>query len=100
MKNNFDPLWYDRLGLGMTQRVVNVQHVHYSYRDTSLHSGGGSWSISRTPVTQQFILEVGGMINKPRLQVFIYPGEPLVCLGSDGNGEVAMFVVFNLSINS
>ena len=30
----FDPLWYGRLGLGMTRRVVNVQHVVYSNRDT------------------------------------------------------------------
>ena len=33
----------------------------------------------------QFILEVGGVVNKPRLQVLIDPGEPLVCLGLGGN---------------
>ena len=32
MKNYFDSLWYGRLGLGMTRRAVNVQHVVYSNR--------------------------------------------------------------------
>ena len=26
-KNESDPLWYRRIGLGMTRRVVNVQHI-------------------------------------------------------------------------
>ena len=43
------------------------------------------------------LLEVGGVVNKPRLHVLIYPGKPLVCLFLSGNGKVAIFVVFNLS---
>ena len=46
---------------------------------------------------QTVILGVGGMVNKPRLHVLIYPGKPLVCLCLEGNGEVAM-LVFNLSL--
>ena len=41
------------------------------------------------PVRIQFILEVGGMVNKPRLQVLIYPGKPFVCLGFGRNGTAA-----------
>ena len=43
---------------------------------------------------QTVILGVGGTVNKQRLQFLIYPGKPLVCLGLNGNGKVAMFVVF------
>ena len=37
-----------------------------------------------TQVNKQFILGVGGMVNKPRLHVLVYPGKPLVCLGFSG----------------
>jgi hypothetical protein len=33
VKNEFDPLWYGRLGLGMTRRVVNIQQVVYYNKD-------------------------------------------------------------------
>ena len=49
---------------------------------------------------QTVILGVGGAVNRPRLHVLTDPGKPLVCLGLNGNGKVAMFVVFNLSIKS
>ena len=41
------------------------------------------------PVRIQFIWEVGGMVNKPRLQVLIYPGTPSVCFGFGRNGTAA-----------
>ena len=96
MKHYVDPVWYGCLWLGVTLRVFNVQHLVYYHRDTrltSLPSGGGPWSICRTRVTQQFILEVGGVVNKPRPQVLIYPGEPWVPLGFGRDGRVAMVVV-------
>ena len=49
----------------------------------------------RTQVRIQFRMEVGGKVNKPHLQVLIYPGKPLVRMG--GNGKEAMFVGSNLS---
>ena len=47
---------------------------------------------------QTVILGVGGTVNRPRLHVLIYPGEPLVRLAPNGNGKVAMFAAFNLSL--
>ena len=49
-------------------------------------------------MTQQVVLEVGGMVYKPRPLVLIDPGKPLVSNGFGRNGRVAMFVVLNLSI--
>ena len=47
----------------------------FTLADTSsLSSGGGPRSISHTLVRIQFIVEVGGMVNEPRLQVLIGPG--------------------------
>ena len=41
MKNYFDPLWYGRLGYGMTWRAVNVySNVVYSNRNT-VYIGSG-----------------------------------------------------------
>ena len=62
-----------------------------------------AWSMEHLPnIYKQtvYIVEVGEMVNKPRLQVLIYPGKRLVCLGFGGNGKEAMFVGFNLSTNS
>ena len=47
---------------------------------------------SVTRVRIRFILEVGGMVNNPRLQVLNYPSELSVCLGLGGNGKECMFV--------
>ena len=40
------------------------------------YSQPGSWSICRTQVRINFISEVGGVVNKPRLQVLLEPGKP------------------------
>ena len=47
---------------------------------------------------QTVILGVGGTVNWPHLHVLIYPGNPLVSLGLNGNCKLSMFVLFNLSI--
>ena len=86
----------------MTRRVVKNQHVVYSNRDTVNGLAFWWWFMKHLSNTgkQTAILGVGGTVIKPRLHALIYPGKPLVCLGLNGNGKVAMFVVFNVSIKS
>ena len=76
--------------LGLFQQRYNVNELAFS-----------RWFMRHLSNTDRktVLLEVGGVVNKPRLHVLIYPGKPLVCLCLEGNGEVAM-LVFNLSTNS
>ena len=103
-KNKFDPLWYGRLGLGMTResgkcptrgllqqrRKANKLAFWRWVHEASLEHR----------LEKCLYRKWAGMVNKPRLHIVIYPGKPLVCLGFSGNSRVAMFVVFNLSTNS
>ena len=54
----------------------STRHVVYSNRHKVNKLAFWRWSISGP--SQQFILKVGGMVNKPRLHV--YPGKPACCV--------------------
>ena len=65
MELNFDASGIVVSGLGMTQWVVKVQQdcLLRDTKKTDMHSGGGSWSISRI----QVYVGTGGMVKKQRL---------------------------------